>query len=202
MQKQLLQVAAFMRLMGQRIHWAPVDKLPNEEVRLRVKLGAEEQDEWLSAFHHNREEPGIVDINQIEALDALCDRLYILLGDVHALGFGFIFPTAFRRVHESNMSKLWTDEEKSMAESTATNLQFEKANVLGERCWLCTNQIGKVMKSPSYQPAALGDMLDDLSGQELLSFDCAKKIIYGDAPEPDIEEVLAEFGKDSEDEIG
>lgn len=200
MQIQLLQVAAFMRLMGQPIRWAPAERLDNKEVSLRVKLSAEEQREWLDAFHPEKD--GQVFINQVEALDALCDRLYILLGDVHALGFGFIFPTAFRRVHESNMSKLWTTEEKNLAETQATNLQFEAADVSGDRRWLCRNQIGKVMKSPSYTEAALGDLLDDLRGQELLSFDCAKRIIYGDAPEPDIEEVFDEIGKESDDEVG
>jgi hypothetical protein len=184
--------------MDQPVRWAPVEILTNAEVSLRVKLGAEEQNEWLDSFQPLRNNKVAVD--QIGALDALCDRLYILLGDVHALGFGLIFPTAFRRVHESNMSKLWTTLEKEMTEQTDTNLQFERADVSGERCWLCRNSFGKVMKSPSYIEAALGDLLDDLSGQELLSFDCAKKIIYGDAPEPDIEEVFAEFGKESDDE--
>ena len=199
MQKQLMQVAAFMRLMGQTIHWSPTDKLPAHEVHNRVRLGAEKQSEWLESFKVGPHDAPL-EVDQVLALTTLCDRLYILLGDAHALGFGFIFPTAFRRVHESNMTKLWTTDEKVGAEQTATNLQFEKADVSGDRCWLCRNQIGKIIKSPSYQEAALGDMLDDLLGQELLTFDCAKRIVYGDAPEPDIEEVFAEIGKESDDE--
>jgi Phosphoribosyl-ATP pyrophosphohydrolase len=201
MQNQLLQVAAFMRLMGQPVRWSPAAQMTVEEVKLRIKLGAEEQDEFIGAFVADRT-TDLVNVDKVEALDALCDRLYILLGDVHALGFGFVYPAAFRRVHESNMTKLWTTAEKEAAERTVTNLTFEKVDVKGDRCWLARNQIGKVMKSPSYQPALLKEFLDELEGQELLSFDCAKKIIYGDAPEPDIEEVFAECGKESDDEVG
>lgn len=188
-----------MRLMGQPVRWAPADQMTVDEVKLRIKLGAEEQNEFVDSFVADLK-TDLVNVDKVNALDALCDRLYILLGDVHALGFGFVYPAAFRRVHESNMTKLWTETEKLMAENTTTNLTFEKVDVRGDRCWLARNQIGKVIKSPSYQPALLKEFLDELEGQELLSFDCATKIVYGDAPEPDIEEVFAAIGKESDDE--
>lgn len=199
MQKQLLQVAAFMSQFNQPVHWSPIDVIPTKIIKLRMKLADEEQEEFNDAFVVN--DANEITIDKVEALDALCDRMYILLGDIHTLGLGFHFPVAFRRVHESNMTKLWTTEEKEAQQASTGNfITFTDSGVKAERRWLAVNSINKVVKSPSYQPAALADMFDDLDGQELLSFDCAVKHIYGDAPEQDVDELtwMKEFDEEQD----
>jgi len=206
--KPLLQVAAFMRTFQQPVRLSPIDEISFKEYDLRRELTKEETREFFEDAFLNQGQLDDLKVDQCLALDGLCDRLYVFLGDVHTLGFGFILPVAFRRVHESNMSKLWTWKEVAMAEETTTNLTFDfvgKGDPIkvadNERCYLARNQIGKIIKSPSYEPAALQDLLDDLHGQEIMSFDRATEIIYGDAEEPSVDELLEEFGKDSEDEI-
>lgn len=199
MQLQLLQVAAFMRTFGQPVHLAPVDTITPSELRLRDKLNVEEYDEFLDAFVDDAISDALA-VDKVAALDALCDRLYILLGDANTLGLAFLLPAAFRRVHESNMTKLWTTAEMDSALATKTNLTFEFVTK-GERCYIARNQIGKVIKSPSYEPANLRDMLDELAGQDILSFDHVHQLVFGDAPETSFEELLLQFGKDDEDEI-
>jgi hypothetical protein len=58
----------------------------------------------------------------------------------------------------------------------------------GDRRWLVTNEHGKAVKSPSYEPANLAGLLDELDGQELLSFSHAAEIVYSDSDEPDSED--------------
>lgn len=220
MEKQLLQVAQFMKLFKQPIRFGPTEFLPLQEYHLRRKLSQEETDEFFDEgfvhkypMHNPQGIPDIV-VNLPLALDGLCDRLYVLLGDAHSIGLGFLLPVAFRMVHESNMTKLWTLEEKRMAEQTTTNLTFEQAvpfapsdnegELLAEankRYYIARNQDGKVIKSPSYQPVDFYTLFDDIEGHDIQDFSHGHRIVYGDAPEPTIEELLEDFGKDSEDEI-
>jgi len=193
-----------MRLFEQPVRLSPVDYVGVGEYKLRKRLSEEEHDEFFDdSFHSDPREKDSLLVLQGDALDALCDRLYVLLGDAHTVGMGLLLPVAFRLVHESNMTKLWTEAEVQMAETTRHNLTFSKV-CQGTRCYIARNQLGKVIKSPSYEPANLHDLIEELHGQELLSFDAvesAAKVIYGDPDQPTIEELMEEFGKDSEDEI-
>ncbi len=199
---QLLQVASFMKLFQQPVRLAPVDTLDEAEHELREELSQEEHEEFFDdSFFYSDDQDSLI-VRQAKALDGLCDRLYVLLGDAHTLGLGLLLPVAFRRVHESNMSKLWTRQE--LTANNNHGLQFVQVidtDDYNVRAYVARNSSGKVIKSPSYQPANLDDVIDELHGQEILDFNHVEKIIYGDAPPPDIEELLQEFGKDSEDEI-
>jgi hypothetical protein len=195
MQTQILQVAAFMRAFKQDIHLAPVDTVPLETATLRVKLGREKNEEFIASLKLGEVEGHAV-VDKAEALDTLCGRLYILLGDAHALGLGLILPAGFRQVHESNMTKLWTAAEADAHHGT--DLSFEFLPSPNERCVIARNAFGKVIKSPSYRPAQLQDLIDDIDGQELFSFDAVAKHVFGDAPEPDVDELLDLYGSDDE----
>jgi hypothetical protein len=48
------------------------------------------------------------------------------------------------------------------------------------------------------RPPTFMDLLDDLKGQELLDFEHAGKLIFGDEPEPDIDEPTDEDEDDEE----
>jgi predicted HAD superfamily Cof-like phosphohydrolase len=65
-------------------------------------------------------------------LKELCDVCYVMVGT--AVSFGWDFDEAFRRVHDSNMSKL-----------------------VDGRPYKDTD--GKVMKGPNYKPCDLGDLV-------------------------------------------
>lgn len=93
---------------------------------LRYILNGEELEEYNAA----------VDADDLrEILDALADRLYVLLGDIRAHGMQNIIAAALREVHRSNMSKLGTDGQALRRKD------------------------GKVLKGPGYSPPDLAPLL-------------------------------------------
>ena len=69
-------------------------------VRLRHRLMAEENDEYLEAALAQ---------NTVEIADALGDQLYILCGTLLAHGMGEVIDQVFAAIQASNMSKLGAD---------------------------------------------------------------------------------------------
>lgn len=77
----------------------------------------------------------------------------------------------FEEVHRSNMSKLWTDEEiidrskgtqtREIGEYSVLWVDGASAQRVGDegRCWQVKSAGGKSLKSPSYSPANLADIL-------------------------------------------
>lgn len=192
MQRELLQVAEFMRSYQQPVRLSPVTELFNQEALLRFKLGIEEHEEFEDAFTFDSS--GKVKVNRALALDALADKLYILLGDAHALGLGLYLPVAFELVHKSNMTKLWTTAEVDKAnKAEAGGLIFSKLKLSGERRWLAKNALGKIIKSPSYQPADLQSMIDELDGQEVFDFNKVETVVLGDEYQKDDPDSLYEI---------
>lgn len=92
--------------------------------QLRFDLIQEEFKEVFQAFNSD---------DQANLLKELCDLVYVTVGT--AVAFGWDFNKAFRRVHESNMSKLGPNGE------------------------VIRNTAGKVLKSPDYKPADLSDLV-------------------------------------------
>ena len=85
-------------------------------------------------------------------LDAVVDLLFVVYGAGVAAGFSCEdIDSAFLEVHNSNMSKFWTTEEKKSHEKCVGELIFTP---ISDR-WVARNSLGKVIKSPSYQPANL-----------------------------------------------
>ncbi len=68
-----------------------------EEEFLRFDLMEEENKEYLNAC---------IDNNPLELVDALVDKMYILLGTINTHGLGSRFEEAFNLVHENNMTKV------------------------------------------------------------------------------------------------
>lgn len=122
--------------IAQDIEWS------NETLALRLKLLEEEFDEYVGATHElildERRQGAKVDL-----LDALADMLYIIYGTADVLHLPL--DEAFRRVHESNMSKL--DE-------------HGKPIINGENGIMDnTRPVGKVLKSKRYRPPELSDLV-------------------------------------------
>ena len=132
-------VRRFMEAFGQET--PEKQALPSPEtIRLRVELILEEAQE-LGASE-----------NLTDYLDAVADLLYVVYGAGLAAGFSSKeLDAAFLEVHASNMSKFWTTEEKKSHEKYGGDFTF---TAYVDR-WVAWNSLGKVIKSPSYQPAKL-----------------------------------------------
>lgn len=187
---QLLQVKAFMRKFGQPMHGQPVTEIHRDLANLGYKLIREELREMEDSI--TEQDSVMVKVDKVEMLDALCDLLYVVFGQSHRMGLALILPVAFRRVHESNMTKLWTNEEVQALQRKPkvdqVRYTWKPVEEEGDRRWLVVNEHGKAVKSPSYEPANLAGLLDELDGQELLSFTHAAEIVYSDSDEPDSED--------------
>jgi predicted HAD superfamily Cof-like phosphohydrolase len=91
---------------------------------LRRRLIDEEHAEVFLAFEQQDDE---------NLLKELCDLVYVCVGT--AVAFGWDFDEAFKRVHQSNMSKLGVDGKPIFRDD------------------------GKVLKGPNYRKADLSDLV-------------------------------------------
>jgi predicted HAD superfamily Cof-like phosphohydrolase len=96
---------------------------------LRIRLIDEECEELDHA---------LVDRDNVEVLDALCDLQVVLDGAFLALGFWRVKDEAMAEVHRSNMSKLGTDGKPVLRED------------------------GKFLKGPNYSPPNLKPIVEKL----------------------------------------
>ena len=93
MTNELNKVKEFMTACGQEVNVVPT--MPDEGTRqMRHSILIEEVMELQVATTH------------IDALDAITDILYVLLGTAHAYGLGDKLQAAFNEVHRSNMTKV------------------------------------------------------------------------------------------------
>lgn len=102
-----------------------------ENLKLRTSLIREESNE-LQEELWNTAQTGKISAN---LLKEGADLLYVLLGTFVSLGLGDQLTEAFKRVHESNMSKLGEDGKPVF--------RYD----------------GKVMKGPNYKPPNLEDLV-------------------------------------------
>tara|TARA_X000000950_G_scaffold285035_1_gene389650 strand:+ start:1388 stop:1810 length:423 start_codon:yes stop_codon:yes gene_type:complete len=93
-------VGLFHSTYGLRHEMAPTVAITPEEMVLRHKLMAEENDEYLEAVR---------DGDMVEVADALGDMLYILCGTMVSHGMQDVMADVFRTIQASNMSKLGED---------------------------------------------------------------------------------------------
>lgn len=149
-------VIEFMKSFGQKT--LLYQALPDAEtIKLRVELIMEEAQEL-----------GASD-NLTDYLDAVVDLLYVVYGAAVSAGFHSLdIENAFIEVHESNMSKFWTNGEKLTHEKYVGDLTFTKS---GDR-WVARNKMGKVIKSPSYHPARLSQFIRSETSQFISSETC------------------------------
>ena len=100
MKVQLQAVAEFHKAFGLGCSEAPTIDLTPETIRLRHRLMAEENEEYLEAARNN---------DLTEVADALGDMLYILCGTILEHGMQEVIEEVFLTIQESNMSKLGAD---------------------------------------------------------------------------------------------
>jgi predicted HAD superfamily Cof-like phosphohydrolase len=133
MREQLQMMEEFHRAFGHPTNY--IDGFTRDNIALRVKLNKEEcaelNDELWQSLQDNIFTPNL--------LKEGADLLYVLLGTFVSLGLGEQLIEAFKRVHESNMSKLGEDGKPIYRED------------------------GKVMKGPNYKAPTLDDLIGSLS---------------------------------------
>ena len=123
MQIELNKVKEFMTACGQTVNVVPT--IPDEATRqLRHSILVEEVMELQCAETH------------IDALDAITDILYVLLGTAHAYGLADKVEAAFNEVHRSNMTKVMPDGKVMKRED------------------------GKIIKPDTYEPPNLQKVLE------------------------------------------
>ena len=93
-------VGLFHTTYGLRHEPRPTVDITPEEMALRHKLMAEENDEYLEAVQAG---------DMVEVADALGDMLYILCGTMVSHGMQEVMAGVFRNIQASNMSKLGED---------------------------------------------------------------------------------------------
>jgi predicted HAD superfamily Cof-like phosphohydrolase len=99
MKKQLSAVEEFHNAFGQENGKVP-RLIKEEEGRLRFRLMAEENEEYLVAVQAG---------DLVEIADALGDQLYILCGTILKHGMQNVIEQVFDEIQASNMSKLGAD---------------------------------------------------------------------------------------------
>lgn len=93
MTEQIEQVKEFYTAFGQPMG----EGMRYKRQSLRNRLLDEEVGELLIATRR---------MDNVEALDAIVDCMYILIGTAIELGIDHLIPAAFAEVHRSNMTKL------------------------------------------------------------------------------------------------
>jgi len=93
-------VGLFHRTFGLRHESNPTAGIDPEEMKLRHRLMAEENDEYFDAVRSG---------DLVEVADALGDMLYILCGTMVSHGMQDVMADVFRTIQDSNMSKLGPD---------------------------------------------------------------------------------------------
>jgi len=97
MKNKLKAVQEFHEAFGLGINQEPTAQLPENKLKLRFDLMAEENEEYLEAAKEN---------DLVEVADALGDMLYILCGTILEHGMQHKIEDVFNEIQLSNMSKL------------------------------------------------------------------------------------------------
>ncbi len=100
MKKRLKAVQEFHEIFGLGVNHDPIAKLPDQKLKLRFDLMAEENEEYLEAAKND---------DLVEVADALGDMLYILCGTILEHGMQYKIEEVFNEIQRSNMSKLGAD---------------------------------------------------------------------------------------------
>jgi predicted HAD superfamily Cof-like phosphohydrolase len=149
------------------------DEIPVERRKLRLSLLFEELTELADAYglegyfeklcFHNCNQDGVFNedtniLNKKEVLDATCDLQYILSGTILENGQQNEFDSAFKDVHDSNMSKLC----KGMKEAALTiqDYQSKGINVTYKKISkdliaIIRESDNKILKNINYKPVNL-----------------------------------------------
>lgn len=101
-------VEAFHKKYGLEYDGKP-RAVPMELAQLRHTMAVEEADEWNRENRRacfSGDDQADYTYHLSEALDALVDQMYVLVGSIYISGMYPLFGEAWDRVHEKNMQKV------------------------------------------------------------------------------------------------
>ena len=116
-------VDEFHRAFALPVRTSSIDDM--KQMKFRLSLIQEEYMETVRAMHAG---------DNVQMLDGLADMLYVIYGC--AIELGWDLDEALRRVHASNMTKLWEDGPH-------------------------TTRDGKAIKPDTFEPPVLGDLVGE-----------------------------------------
>jgi predicted HAD superfamily Cof-like phosphohydrolase len=168
------KVKEFMRTFDQECPNKPTVPDPNTRV-LRIKLLLEEVlelaeasgveitvgNDWIIDTHAIKHgifsfKTNSENVDLVGVADAIADISYVNYGAANA--YGIDIKPIEDEVHDSNMSKLFTNEETDQINNDNFTI---KAVRLAGKAFLVKNEDGKVQKSPSYTPANVKKYIDE-----------------------------------------
>jgi len=186
MNKMQEQVSEFHKAFGVPVNTTPT--IPSfERLTLRCKLILEEAIEFCNACgvdvrildNHDATQRSNLCMSTItfgkyaisqpdmkEIADASTDLKYVTFGSDIELGLDS--EQLFDEVQRSNMSKLWTTFEMNESLKERDEYDFTAMRLLPENCdwddraYSCKRKDGKIIKSPSYSPANIQSVLDQM----------------------------------------
>ena len=100
MKHQLNSVKKFHQVYKLNYSESPTTEISKQTIKLRFKLMAEENEEYLQAAKNN---------DLVEVADALGDMMYILCGTIIEHGLQHKIEKIFDEIQRSNLSKLGND---------------------------------------------------------------------------------------------
>lgn len=119
------KLECFQKTFGSTYNESPCN-ISKEDYELRYKLLKEENEEYLEACQNN---------DMVEILDALTDKLFLVLGSFVSHGMQHLLEPALDEVFMSNMSKLGNDGKPLI-------------NLEGSKYFDPRKPIGKILKNP------------------------------------------------------
>lgn len=126
--EMLEMVAEFQIATDQTVNLEP-SLLKTKEAILRYELMKEENEEYFQACQNK---------DLVETLDAVVDKMYILLGTINSHGLQNVFTESFIRVHINNLSKIDSETGKVLR-----------------------NEMGKIIKPQGFKPVDLSDLINN-----------------------------------------
>ena len=126
--EMLEMVAEFQNATDQTVNLEP-SLLKTKEAILRFELMKEENEEYFEACQNK---------DLVETLDAVVDKMYILLGTINSHGLQNVFTESFNRVHINNLSKIDSETGKVLR-----------------------NEMGKIIKPKGFKPVDLSDLINN-----------------------------------------
>lgn len=184
MLKQILQVGEFHELTQRPTRLSPVTELPPEEALLCKTLLTEDLAKLLNATT-SPEGEGTQTVKPALALEALTSQFYHWCGTVLTYGLMNYIPKAFAIIHESNMSKLWSEEQ---LKELPPMIDWTEINITpaANKRYLVTHD-NDIIPSPTFIPALpqLLEMMEEVvGGQDMMDFNPpVENRVHEDYPE-------------------
>lgn len=201
MNKPLSQARSYMLNIGLPICVTPTPVIERSVIQTITDFNNKTERELEQSLFPGRDTE-TYSVDKPLALSSLANQLHGVFVASHSLGLAYLLPLAFEILVTSNSTILWTSEEIDRLQHDRYHVQQVVPVITPDptqRLYRVTDYRGKVIKSPSYEPPDFSSIFDTLSGQELLDFTHAHRLMFNTVEEdPDIPSCIIEDDDDSD----